>query len=288
MSNSKENETKRPKELKPYYKYGKAYDFNRALFGYFFNEKLEHEKRNGNKITKAKLQEELAKAVSDKLGREKPISCHRVYDHLRPYGTKGAKKPEIIEIVEAYGEYLKGDEDAFLIEIPAAITDHSKLYKKIWKVMIEKLKVYQNNGVLNYLFTDAPESKKSGRRSDGKNHAEPSAFARLANILCELDIFFKSDSFPDVPDRWRKINPKINYFYAIWDIILYRPNDNAEGYFKHLQNLREKGYFPYYPSEDEIIKYKQYFEKRKGQSKEELFQQELIETLDLVLDNDFK
>ncbi len=108
-------------------------------------------------------------------------------------------------------------------------------------------------------------------------------------IVTEFEFFARSCEVPGVVDRWRWLNPSIQYFDTAFDLVDCAP-EVYEKISMGLKNLKLKCY----PTEGIICERNLYFERAKHEqersgrtySKEFAFQEELRETLKWVLRND--
>ena len=106
---------------------------------------------------------------------------------------------------------------------------------------------------------------------------------RLYELIDEVDFIVNSCEVPGVPDSWLELNPNINYFDCVYDIIEENPelyNRIKVGDFSNLQRP-----FRFIPSISDITARQDYFnEKRKKyptRTEERLYQDELVETLNM-------
>lgn len=220
------------------------------------------------------------------------------------------KEQPRLETVKKLGMALKKDEYAFLNEITFQ--------------PIENRMVYNDNqgikgvfGLLNNLLYEIESSRfynyKPNTEEDGLSYydarlqeirekidcdflGESSIHKRLYAIVDEEEIFIKSYSMPGVAERWAVINPRINYFDVVYDII----NHDETLYMQiMLGNIKTENNvalgFNFYPSQTDIIARGEYFAKIQEEqeirnlqySHERLFQNELINTLRMVFKHDF-
>lgn len=106
---------------------------------------------------------------------------------------------------------------------------------------------------------------------------------RLYELIDEVDFIVNSCEVPGVPDSWLEINPNINYFDCVYDII----EENPELYnlikVGGLNNHQSR--FRFFPSVRDIMARQDYFnEKRRKyptRTDERLYQDELVETLNM-------
>ena len=113
----------------------------------------------------------------------------------------------------------------------------------------------------------------------------------LTNIVDETEIFVRSCEIPGVVKRWKQINPRIIFFDSACDLKEESPKLYQQMSLG-LSNLK----LSCYPDESFSEARKSYFEDAKEWCKEHnlkysnelVFQKELIRTLSMVFENDFK
>lgn len=114
---------------------------------------------------------------------------------------------------------------------------------------------------------------------------------KLLRIVDETEVFVRSYEQPGVVERWKKINPQIIFFDCAFDIREQCP----EEYRKAMAGM--SGYeLALYPYEALAEKRKNYFAEleekiEKGNlkySEERIFMDELLRTLTMVFEEDFK
>lgn len=113
----------------------------------------------------------------------------------------------------------------------------------------------------------------------------------LTNIVDETEIFVRSCEIPGVVTRWKQINPRIIFFDCACDL----REDIPEIYKEMSLGLTDLK-LSCYPDESFSEAKKKYFDEAKEHSavcnlkysEEKLFQNELIRTLSMVFENDFK
>lgn len=119
---------------------------------------------------------------------------------------------------------------------------------------------------------------------------QQSVIARFEQIISETEIFIKSCSVPGVVDRWQEINPAIGYFDCVYDFISESPKE-----YEKIKNGDNIIHFAFYPTEEDIRKRSEYFEKIERDNREKnlqysedrIFQNEIVNTLLLVMQKDF-
>lgn len=114
---------------------------------------------------------------------------------------------------------------------------------------------------------------------------------KMNNIIDETEVFVRRYEIPGVVKRWKQINPKILFFDCTFDIMEECP-DNFRKISLGLTNLK----LSCYPDESTVKARKKYFADIKKRiesdnlrySDERVFQNELLRTLTLVFEHDFK
>ena len=114
---------------------------------------------------------------------------------------------------------------------------------------------------------------------------------KLQNVADETEHFVRAYEVPGVVKRWRKINPQILFFECAFDIMDIHPDQYKEISWG-LTDLK----LACYPDETLIQARKRYFadinkkneESNLRYTKERIFQNELLRTLTLVFEYDFK
>lgn len=111
---------------------------------------------------------------------------------------------------------------------------------------------------------------------------------KLGSIIDETETFVMSCSVPGVVERWRDINPRLNYFDCVFDIIEEEGMETA-------RFANRLGRLAFFPSARDIKARKAYFAERATQYAGEdpqsaelrLFRDELLLTLTAVFGHDF-
>ena len=114
---------------------------------------------------------------------------------------------------------------------------------------------------------------------------------RLLNIVDETEFFVRKYERPGVVKRWLQINPKLLYFDSSFQLM----EEDPECY-KQISRGLSRVELPCYPDSELIANRKKYFEEihKKCEagnfrySDDRIFQDELLHTLTLVFENDFK
>ena len=244
---------------------------------------------------------ELRKRLSDRLS----ISCDAVRNHFRPRGKAGAGYPSCIADVKNYGLVLDGDAYAFLAPLEGDLPPEpagEEPVQVIFGMLYDLLSLYASsggfnripgtenrNGAWNHFEERIDRIRKQlvplfwGRR-------ESETFQKLEQIVKETEILLKSFSIPGVVPRWRAINPAINYYDCVYDLIDELGREAAQQ-FHRSGNIS----FAFFPDETEVDERNRYFRKKQRENaegnlqytKERIFQMELLETLTKVFEHDF-
>ena len=245
--------------------------------------------------------EELRWIISEETG----IAADTILNHLRSVGTRGACNPDSIETVKKYGKFLMGDEYALLKQIPDNRGEqseelHSDLVKTVFGMLYDILALYETSDSFNCIpgtdDTDGAWRHFEGLIGDvrkkltadclGKRDSD--TYQKLERIIDETEVFVKSYSVPGVVKRWRAINPQINFFDCVFDIIDELGMETARA-------LNRAGRLAYFPSDFAIKARDMYFAEKAVQNVEgnlrytetRLFQNELLQTLAMVFEKDF-
>lgn len=262
------------------------------------------QKAKREKIPLGELQERL----SDRLS----ISREAVRNHFRNREKAGAGYPSCIAVVKDYGLVLaRGDAYAFLAPLDGDAPPETAAYaahawegpvQVIFGMLYDLLSLYapsdgfnrvpgteDRNGAWDHFEERVGKIRKQivtlfpGRR-------ESETAQKLDRILRETEIFLKSFSIPGVVPRWRAINPAINHFDCVYDLIDKLGREAA-------QSVHRSGSvsFAFFPDESEVDERNRYFQKKQRENaegnlqytKERIFQMELLETLTKVFEHDF-
>lgn len=118
---------------------------------------------------------------------------------------------------------------------------------------------------------------------------------KLERIIGEVRWFVKNFETPGVAERWLEINPKLNYFDPVYDVIeedsdLYLEIEN--GQWKMWETTI---HFGCHPTVKDLLERKAYFDAIKKEneeqnnqfSEERIFQNEVVRTLGMVMAHDF-
>ncbi len=114
---------------------------------------------------------------------------------------------------------------------------------------------------------------------------------KLIQIVDETEYFVRRYEKPGVVKRWKEINPSLLFFDVSFDIL----DESPKIYKKMCRGLSDI-HLACYPDEELIYAKKEYFKQinqanednNLQYSEERIFQNELLQTLTLVFENDFK
>ena len=281
------------KTIQPYKENGVGYLYERQELKKAFEE---------TRMKKGLTGEDMRWLVSEETG----IPADTVLNHLRTDEAK--RNPGSIETVKKYGKYFFGNEYAFLKRIPMpdemsaelAKELHSDSVRDVFGMLYDILAKYESSDCYNRIpgtdDTDGAwkyfEGLIGGVRkkltADFLGKRDCDTYKKLEQIIDETEVFVKSYSVPGVVKRWRKINPQINFFDCVFDLIDELGMETA-------RVLNRAGRFAFFPS-DFIIKARDmYFAEKAVRNVEgnlqytetRLFQNELLQTLAMVFENDF-
>ena len=150
--------------------------------------------------------------------------------------------------------------------------DEEKTELDIWDFMGDKLLAVRKEAMIAFLGKEELCSK-------------------MEQVIDETEHFIRSYELPGVVKRWKRINPKILYFDCAFDLMEECP----ESYKEISRGLTDMK-FACYPDKELIENRKKYFaeinqkneESNLKYSETRIFQNELLNTLTLVFQNDFK
>lgn len=180
------------------------------------------------------------------------------------------------------------------------VEPNSGSVKAIFGMLYDILALYEASGCYNYIpgtqdADGAPEyfgglienvEKKLNADFPGKRDSEE--YRKLDRIIKETEVFVKSYEVPGVEERWKEINPQINFFDCAFDLIDEMGMETAK-------QLNRDGRLAIFPSDPIIEARKEYFaqkelantEDNSRYSEDRIFQNELLRTLAMVFENDF-
>lgn len=173
--------------------------------------------------------------------------------------------------------------------------------KRIYERLREVLALYQKTDCYNKI--PSGESYKGdiwdyiGEKIEEIKHEVAVLFIdddiklRLINLVLETEVFVRSYEQPGVVQRWRVINPNIMFFSAAFELLESCPSE-----FKKMQRGISMIHLDSYPDEDWVKERNEYFNvKRENFSRnnlqydhDKIFEEELLNTLELVFNHDFE
>lgn len=118
---------------------------------------------------------------------------------------------------------------------------------------------------------------------------------KLERIIGEVRRFVKSFETPGVAKRWLEINPKLNYFDPVYDVIEEDPDTYLKVENGQFGNGETTIHFGCHPTVKDLLERKAYFDAIKKEneeqnnqfSEERIFQNEVVRTLGMVMAHDF-
>lgn len=226
---------------------------------------------------------------------------------------EGKKKDgTILGYIKNLGKFLKGNEEAYLSPVKYFTnTEENFMKMNLKEKCYRKEKIKNIYAKLNRLIHQIVSSDHfnfiPGSTEDAWNYYEKEIFyiqedvynkfigeediiRRLNRIIKEEEIFIKSYSEPGVDERWKLINPNINYFDVVYDVMKNHPE-----LYQHIKSGDSAIKFNFYPSEAEVINREKYFKNIKNEdidnnlrySETQIFQNEVVMTLKMVIEHDF-
>lgn len=176
-------------------------------------------------------------------------------------------------------------------------TSIKSVYGMLWEVLAlyEKTECFntvpageKEQDILEYMGNKLLKTKKEINRLFS---GEEKISAQLVKIVDETDRFVNTCEIPGVVERWRQINPDIVFFDCAFDI-----RENCPEMFREMSQGLTYLKLSCYPDETLVAARNEYFEKAKKKiedenpeySEERAFQDELLRTLTLVFEHDFK
>lgn len=176
-------------------------------------------------------------------------------------------------------------------------TGLTKVYEMLWDI----LSLYDETECFNKMpkgTTDTDiwdymtERFRNVRRTVSALHlGKVNIRNRLMIIVDETESFVRHYEIPGVSTRWRQINPKIMYFSCAFDM-----KENNKDIYQEMQRGLSYMKLDCYPDEEFCKERKEYFEKIDKYNREnnfkwtenKIFEMELLNTLTLVFEHDFK
>lgn len=209
-------------------------------------------------------------------------------------------KPNIETIKQA--SYAMTDKAyAYLIKIPENINDNEK--EKQCATIHNKFVKILNKTVESHFFSYNPIGHSWGKEYyckqvdllSGEIHEmfwDDEKTRKVLLQLCDdIKVIISYSSIPGTPESWERINPKISYFDPVYYFLYNEPELYQKVHNNQIKNIS----FRFYPTKEEIQNQKEYFKKYEEMKdknvdiiEEELYQNELIETLDMIFMKNFK
>lgn len=118
-------------------------------------------------------------------------------------------------------------------------------------------------------------------RNDPSPHHQRWPINRFLRIIDETELFVKSYSVPGVDLRWRKMNPRLNYYDPVFDVV----EELSSEAYRRLWYM-----FNYHPTQWDIQTRQRYFSGLEEQwdcAARAHFQKELLNTLVKLFQNVF-
>lgn len=280
----------------------RVYDENGEKYLYYRSRLIEAFLREKEK--RGITRDELRWLIYEETG----ISAETVQNHLRSKEDRGADNPKTIETVKKYGKLLLGNEYALLTPVPdqgevsakRAEELHSEAVKAVFGMLYDILALYEASDRYNYIpdtdnadgaweyFEGLIGNVRKRLTSDLLGKRGSAEYQKLERIIDETEVFVKSCSVPGVVKRWQAINPQINFFDCVFDLI-------DELGMETVRELNREGRLAFFPSAYFIRARDMYFAKKVMRNVEgnlqytetRLFQNELLQTLAMVFENDF-
>lgn len=203
---------------------------------------------------------------------------------------------------KSYNADINNDEDSneeALMIISETRTSIKKIYGMLWDV----LALYEKTEMYNRLPEDEKKTEIDiwnfmGDKLLAVRKETETAFlgneklrSKMEQVIDETEHFVRSYEVPGVVKRWKRMNPKIIYFDCVFDLMEECP-ENYKEISRGLTDMK----FACYPDAELIENRRKYFaeinqkneESNLKYSETRIFQNELLNTLTLVFQNDFK
>lgn len=172
-----------------------------------------------------------------------------------------------------------------------------KVYEMLWDILslYEETECFNKlpKGVMNIDIWDyMTERFKEVRKAVATLYlGKENIRNRLMIIVDETESFVRLYEVPGISTRWRQINPKIMYFSCAFDV-----KENDKKIYTEMRRGLSYAKLDCYPDEEFCKERKEYFEKIDKSNREnnfkwsenKIFEMELLNTLTLVFENDFK
>lgn len=129
-------------------------------------------------------------------------------------------------------------------------------------------------------FNGLIENARKKLTSDYLGKSDSEEHQKLDRIIGETEEFVTSYEMPGVVTRWRKINPRLNHFDGVFELIEEVGMETAE-------ELYREGMLEFLPSEEDIEARKEYLVHAERANDAGVYQEELMKTLEMVFESDF-
>lgn len=200
--------------------------------------------------------------MKERLASAAGVSESAVENHLRPRAKRGANFPCDIAIIRAYGRALEGDERAFL-ELTVPHMDAPAVEpadpREVLRLLGDRFGGWPeaDQGVGEAVFTGLWELLGLYAATDCYNRrpdtgelegAEEYFAARLGDIhraalsvgehgawrflkgaIDEVESFVRSYELPGVPERWLRLNPRLEFFDPVFGLAESQTPETLEG-----------------------------------------------------------
>ena len=172
--------------------------------------------------------------------------------------------------------------------------------KEVFGLLWDILSLYEASDCFNYL-PGTKTSEGAWERFEGLitnvrkqansfflGERESEEYRKLNTIIDETEMFVKCFEQPGVAQRWREINPRMNYYDCAFELM-------GEAGPKTFVETANKGMLAYIPTKEDVTDRQRYFAalRHKNEtdnlrySETRMFQNELLETLTKVFEHDF-
>ncbi len=206
-----------------------------------------------------------------------------------------------VDFIKNLGLALTGNEMEFLI--PITVDSFSQIANRIRnQTNIEGANaIYKKLNQVLYLlelscyFYYIPNSKEDGEEYFSKMMLNirkdvdevfgdmPQARRTMYELIDEVDYILNTCEVPGVVDKWLEINPRLNYFDCVYEVITEEPLMYERIKYGDLKDIKRR--FKFFPSITEVLERDKYFEEKHRmfptRSNDRLYQDELVETLNM-------
>lgn len=224
---------------------------------------------------------------------------HRQISEIRNYckngkwsgnGERKAKDGTLINYYKKFGKFF-GNEMLFLKPVYSpmgTISDKLKYFYGQFSDILYHLS--ETNHYNNVPATDEyarpfyiHKLKEIRKEADLIFLENDEIYKKLLRLVCEVEQTITQFDIPGVATRWIEVNPRLNYFDAVYEIM----NQNYQSYLKikdHPKNI----HFRIHPTKQQLEKRNAYFEAHKQMSHMNLFEQEVCQAFRTIYNDDFK